>query len=82
MKLSEQALHEVLQLELRINQEFDVFKAAVKWAHEKCQELQKSIEGSNLREALGENLFLIRFPTMTVDDINEAVVPSGMLTRQ
>ena len=80
MKLSEQALHEVLQLELHISKELDVFKAAVKWAQEKCKELQKSIEGSNMREALGENLFLIRFPTMTVDYINEAVVPSGMLT--
>ena len=80
MKLSEQALHEVLQLELRIDKELDVFKAAVKWAQTKCQELQKSIEGSSLREVLGENLFLIRFPTMTADDINEAVVPSDVLT--
>ena len=80
IKLSEQALHEVLQLELCISKELDVFKAAVKWAQKKCQELHKSIEGSNLREVLGENLFLIRFPTMTVDDINEAVAPSDVLT--
>ena len=78
--LSEQALHEVLQLELCINKELDVFLASIKWAQKKCQELHKSIEGSNLRQVLGENLFFIRFPTMTVDDINEAVIPSGVLT--
>ena len=80
MKLSEQTLHEILQLELCINKEREVFDAAVKWAQKKCQELHKSIEGSNLREVLGENLYLIRFPTMTTDDINEAVVPSDVLT--
>ena len=79
-KLSKQTLHEVLQLQLHIHKEIDLFEASLRWARKKCQELQKSTKGSNLREMLGENLFLIRFPTMTVDEINETVVPSGVLT--
>ena len=79
-KLSKEALHEVLQLNLKITSEIEVFKACIKWAENKCQQLQKTIDGANLREVLGDNLCLIRFPTMTIDDINDIVVPRDILT--
>ena len=79
-KLSKEALHEVLQLNLKIRKELEVFEASIKWAENKCQELETITDGANLREALGENLFLIRFPTMTFDDINYAVIRRNVLT--
>ena len=70
MTLSKEALHEVLQLNLKISKEMEVFEACMKWAENKCQEFGKRTDRENLREALGdENLFLIRFPTMTLDDM-------------
>ena len=79
-KLSKEALHEVLQLNLKITSEMEVFKACIKWAENKCQQLQKTMDGANLREVLGDNLCLIRFPTMTIDDINDIVAPRDILT--
>ena len=80
VKLSKEALHEVLQLNLRISNEMEVFQASIYWAKNKCQELTKPIEGTNLREALGDNLFLIRFPTMSPTDISDTVIPQNVLT--
>ena len=79
-KLSEPTLHEVLQLQLHIHKEIDLFEACLRWAQTKLKEVEKSIEGTNLREVLGKNLFLIRFPTMTVEDIINVVFPIGVLT--
>ena len=80
IKLSTDALHEVLQLNLRITKEVETFDAAIRWAKNKCQQLRKTTEGANLREVLGGNLFLIRFPIMSLSDINDIVVPQNILT--
>ena len=79
-KLSKEALCEVLQLNLQISSEMEVFEACMQWAENKCQQLQITTNGTNLREVLGDNLFLIRFPTMTGDDINDSVLPRDILT--
>ena len=79
-KLSKKALHEILLLELNVSKEIEVFKASLAWAQHHCQKLQKSVNGANMRDVLGDNLYLIRFPTMSVDDINEVVLPQGILT--
>ena len=80
VSLSKEALKEVLQLDLHIRNELEVLQATMKWAERKCKELNKSVDGANLREVLGDNLFLIRFPTMSVDNFNETVVPYDVLT--
>ena len=79
-KLSKEALREILQLNLEISTEREVFEASMKWAENKCQELKKAVEGANIREVLSENLFLIRFPAMSVDDISNIVAPQDVLT--
>ena len=80
LNLSTKALEEVLSLELKITRELEVFQAAVKWAQAKCTKLRRSPEGSNLREVMGNNLFLIRFPTMTAKEFTESVAPRDILT--
>ena len=78
--LSKDALHEVLQLNLQISNEMVVFNASIKWAENRCQQLKRIMDGANFREVLGDNLFLIRFPTMTLDDINDTIIPQDVLT--
>ena len=80
LSLSTKALEEVLSLELRITTELEVFQAALKWAEGKCAKFKRSPEGPNLREVMGNSLFLIRFPTMTADEFTDSVVPKDILT--
>ena len=80
LNLSTKALQEVLSLELKITRELEVFQAALKWAKAKCVQLKRSPEGPNLREVMGNNLFLIRFPTMTAKEFTESVAPQDILT--
>ena len=80
--LSNEALNEVLQVNLWISNEMEVFNASIKWAANRCQQLERTIDGANMREVLGNNLFLIRFPTMTIDDINNTIIPQDILTDQ
>ena len=78
--LSKEALREVFQLNLQVSNEMEVFNASIKWAESRCQELKQVMDGANFREVLGDNLFLIRFPTMTIDDINDTIIPTDILT--
>ena len=78
--LSKEALHEVLQLNLQISSEMEVFNASLRWAESRCKQLKRAMDGANVREVLGSNLFLIRFPTMTFDEINDTIIPQDILT--
>ena len=78
--LSKEALHEVLQLSLKISSEMEVLNASLKWAETRCKQLKRTMNGANMREVLGDSLFLIRFPTMTLDDINDTVILQNILT--
>ena len=80
LNLSTKALEEVLSLELKITRELEVFQAALKWAEVKCAKFKKSPEGPNLREVMGNSFFLIRFPTMTVEEFTDSVAPRDILT--
>ncbi|KAL3105079.1 hypothetical protein niasHT_028751 [Heterodera trifolii] len=70
-----------MKLELRSN-EIEIWKAALRWADEKCR--QKGIECSaeNRREMLGQALFNIRFPLMSAKDFTKSVVSTGVLTTE
>ena len=80
LNLSTEALEEVLSLELKITRELEVFQAALTWAKAKCTQLKRLPEGPNIREVMGNNLFLIRFPTMTAEEFTESVAPQDILT--
>ena len=90
--LSHHALKEVLSLEDMNATELDVFKACVRWATTQCEKQASSEEcsdennpkpapnGLQLREALGDNLFLLRFPALSLEEFNEHVAPQELLT--
>jgi BTB/POZ domain-containing protein 1/2 len=79
-EISHQALHKVLQLNLKITKELEVFEAAMKWAEHKCQALNQPTEGHNQRKVLGDCIYLIRFPTMSLDEFTEVVAPTQVLS--
>ncbi|KAJ8002184.1 hypothetical protein DPEC_G00177190 [Dallia pectoralis] len=73
-------LESILHRETLNAKETVVFEAAMNWAEAKClrQDLAPTLE--HKRRALGEAIYLIRIPTMALDDFANGVAQSGVLT--
>lgn len=48
---------------LNIN-EIEVFKAVLKWAEFQCSKTNTEVNDGNIRQILGDIIYLVRFPTM------------------
>ena len=61
--------------------EVELFLAVKRWAEAKCSEASVEPTGVEMRKALGEAVFHLRFPsaTMTSEDFAEMVVTTGIL---
>ncbi|KAL3091782.1 hypothetical protein niasHS_004498 [Heterodera schachtii] len=66
--------------QLVINNEFAIWKAALRWADEKCRQNAIEYSAENRRAALGLALYKIRFPLIPSEDFTRSIVPSGILT--
>ncbi|XP_021965514.1 BTB/POZ domain-containing protein 6 isoform X2 [Folsomia candida] len=62
--------------------ELEIFKAVLRWAELECERNNIEPTDSNLRGAIGENLFLVRFPTMTPEEFATEVAPRNILTAE
>ncbi|KAL3080835.1 hypothetical protein niasHS_009537 [Heterodera schachtii] len=67
---------------LLLSDEFEIWKAALRWADEKCRQNGIKCSAENCRSALGPALFKIRFPNIHEEDFAKFVVPSGVLTTE
>ncbi|KAL3090669.1 hypothetical protein niasHS_004461 [Heterodera schachtii] len=67
---------------LLISDEFEIWKAAIRWADEKCRQNGTKNSTENRRSVLGLALFKIRFPNIHEEQFSEFVVPSGVLTEE
>ena len=75
-------LQAVLARETLNAREISLFEAALRWAEAECgrQELEPTSE--NKRKVLGNALYLIRIPTMQLDEFANSAAQSGILNLQ
>ena len=80
--IDEQTLMLIInQDELNVS-EVELFRGCVKWAEANTvpgEETAGQMKGTVLRTALGNILHHIRFPTMSVEEFNEVVIPLDIL---
>ncbi|KAL3121499.1 hypothetical protein niasHT_003427 [Heterodera trifolii] len=67
---------------LLLSDEFEIWKAALRWADEKCRQNGIECSSENRRSVLGPALFKIRFPNIHEEIFAKCVVPSGVLTEK
>lgn len=83
LQLTPQSLIDVLSAgTLGVEEELDVFKAAMKWTENHCEKKGFEPTSTNKRAWLGEALYKIRFPIIPVADFTGVVVDSGILTQE
>ena len=78
--LSHVTLVSLLKRESLCTKELALFDAVKHWAEAKCEEKGLEPTGEAMREILGEAVDFIRFPTMSLQDFAQKVVPSEILT--
>ncbi|KAL3092986.1 hypothetical protein niasHS_004588 [Heterodera schachtii] len=66
--------------QLVVCNEFEIWKAALRWADQKCRQKGILCSSKNRRAALGPALFRIRFPLMPTEEFTKYIVTSGLLT--
>ena len=59
-----------------------IFQAALQWAACECKRRSMDVNSFNCRQVLGEALYLIRLPTMALEDFANDAAQSGILTLQ
>ncbi|KAM9041103.1 LOW QUALITY PROTEIN: BTB/POZ domain-containing protein 3-like [Megaptera novaeangliae] len=74
-----QTLENILRRETNAK-EIVVFEAALSWAEVECQQQDLALSIENKRGVLGKALYLIRIPTMALDDFANGALQSGVLT--
>ena len=78
--VSLQSLVKILRFEKLTISELDLFKSCLKWSVEECKRQDLEVTSENQREVLGEALYLIHFPTITLTDFANFVSQTKILT--
>ena len=73
-------LESVLKRETLNCREIHLFHAALNWAAAECKRKDLEPTPSNKRAALGNSLYLIRIPTMSLEEFANTTARLGVLT--
>ncbi|KAL3092887.1 hypothetical protein niasHT_030076 [Heterodera trifolii] len=83
LQIGQNLLCKILERDkLKINDELTIWKAAIRWADEKCRQNALECSAENRRVVLGPALFKIRFPLITKRDFSLNIVTSCVLTME
>ena len=80
LEISRKTLQNLLTNDLLNLHEFQIFRFCLKWAKTKLIRTGKPCDGTECRAVLGDVLHQIRFPTMSVEDFIDDVIPSKIFT--
>ncbi|XP_013192203.1 BTB/POZ domain-containing protein 6-B isoform X1 [Amyelois transitella] len=75
-------LESVLARETLNCKEINLFEAALAWAHAECVRREIEPTPTNKRAMLGSAIYLIRFPTMSLEEFANSAAQLGILTPQ
>ncbi|XP_026734863.1 BTB/POZ domain-containing protein 6-like isoform X1 [Trichoplusia ni] len=75
-------LESVLARETLNCKEINLFEAALAWAHAECLRREIDPTPTNKRAMLGGAIYLIRFPTMSLEEFANSAAQIGILTPQ
>ncbi|XP_057663914.1 BTB/POZ domain-containing protein 6-B [Diorhabda carinulata] len=75
-------LQSVLARETLNCNEMNLLEAALAWAAAECSRKDLEVTPQNKREVLGNALYLIRIPTMTLEEFANGAAQMGILTQQ
>lgn len=70
----------ILQRETLNVREVQLFQAALRWAAAECRRRGLMVTPRNKRAVLGKALYLVRFPTMTLQEFADGAAQSNILT--
>ena len=76
-----QTLELILSRDTLCVEETIVYAATIRWAEAECVRQRRDASPQQCREILGDLLYLIRFPTMTVDDFVNGAGRSEILSQ-
>lgn len=82
LSLSRDNLREVLKNGKFCTSEENVVKATLHWAEEECKRGELDLTGENIRNALGDNLYLLRVPLLSLETFSRLFVASGILNEK
>ncbi|XP_060554749.1 BTB/POZ domain-containing protein 1-like [Ruditapes philippinarum] len=80
LTLSYDSLLEIMASDCLSSDESLNFMALKRWAGSECVKQDLTTTPKNIRSCLGEIVFLVRFPLMSIDVFAKAVAPTGILT--
>lgn len=80
LDLKPEHLHSFLERSSLCVKEASLFKAVDRWAAKRCEESNMTVDGTNKRSVLGEDLLkLIRFSLMSPEEFSEVALPTDIL---
>ena len=80
LKISQRTLIAFLERETLCYPEIGLFQAVITWSIYQCGLQGMWVTEENQRKVLGDSIFRIRFLSMTVENVKQHVVSSGILT--
>ena len=82
IEIDYQTLEQILGRDTLRTNETIVFEAATRWAEAECTRQGRDVDSEQCREVLRDALYLLRLPTMSLNEFANGALQSGVLSKQ